>query len=324
MTPRWPPLPRRLPRTPAPLRHETYESYLARLAAANRLSFDDLDEIAHLYDDDPASLDQLAALTGYPAAALLHAIPELFHHQAIDTTALDGSSPTPREFINDIRPPCRRCAAAAGADPGTARVWATHDACVCVRHQLWIGEGNDQPSHQLALGPHPDIVHAQIRHQRIVRSRGRPAARDAFHAARGLWSAMSTTPGYSSQRDTRAARACAQASAAAEEAVSNAVTYPETVAFTAILASPHWRATVLSRKPADNQRFHHEFRRRVAAGHHENGYPRSLFWIRRDLERSRSGTDDTGPYPPPQPARPPLRRGLPPGTGTRPISRDAS
>ena len=37
MTPRWPPL----PRTPAPLRHETYESYLSRLAAANRLSFDD-------------------------------------------------------------------------------------------------------------------------------------------------------------------------------------------------------------------------------------------------------------------------------------------
>jgi len=307
MTPRWPPLPRRLPRTPAPLRHETYESYLARLAAANSLSFDDLDEIAHLYDDDPAGLDQLTALTGYPAAALLHAIPALFHHQAAGTTALDGTSPTPREFINDIRPPCRRCAASAGADPGTARVWAAHDACVCVRHQLWIGEGNDQPSHQLDLGSHPDIVHAQIRHQRIVRSRGRPAARDAFNAARGLWLTMSTTPGYSSQREARTARVRAQASA--EEAVSNAVTYPETVAFTAILASPHWRAIVLSRKPADNQRFHHEFRRRVATGHQENGYPRSLFWIRRDLERARAGTDDTGPYPPPIPRRPaPSRR----------------
>src|SRR6266581_1511441 len=161
MTPRWPPLPRRLPRTPAPLRHETYESYLARLAAANSLSFDDLDEIAHLYDDDLDGLDQLAALTGYLATVLRHAIPELFHHQAAGTTALDGTSPTPREFINDIRPPCRRCAASAGADPGTARVWAAHDACVCVRHQLWIGEGNDQPSHQLDLGSHPDIVHAQ-------------------------------------------------------------------------------------------------------------------------------------------------------------------
>ena len=304
MIPRWPPLPRRLPRTPAPLRHETYESYLARLAAANSLSFDDPDEIAHLYDDDLDGLDQLAALTGYPAAALRHAIPELFHHQAAGSTAPGGSSPTPREFINDIRSPCRRCAATAGADPGTARVWATHDACACVRHQLWIGEGNDQPSHQLDLAPHPDIVHAQIRHQRIVRSRGRPAARDAFNAARGLWLTMSTTPGYSSQREARTARVRAQASA--EEAVSNAVTYPETVAFTAILASPHWRAIVLSRKPADNQRFHHEFRRRVTAGHHENGYPRSLFWIRRDLERTGAGTDDTAPYPPPIPRRPAL------------------
>ncbi len=285
MTPRWPPLPRRLPRTPAPLRHETYESYLARLAAANSLSFDDLDEIAHLYDDDLDGLDQLAALTGYLATVLRHAIPELFHHQAAGTTALDGTSPTPREFINDIRPPCRRCAASAGADPGTARVWAAHDACVCVRHQLWIGEGNDQPSHQLDLGSHPDIVHAQIRHQRIVRSRGRPAARDAFNAARGLWLTMSTTPGYSSQREARTARVRAQASA--EEAVSNAVTYPETVAFTAILASPHWRAIVLSRKPADNQRFHHEFRRRVATGHQENGYPRSLFVLDPPRPRTR-------------------------------------
>lgn len=301
MTPRWPPLPQRLPRTPAPLRHETYASYLSRLAVANRVSFDDLDEAAASGDDDPAILDRLAALTGHPAAALLRAIPELFHHQAIDTTALAGACPTPKEFINDIRPPCRRCATGGGADPDIARVWATHDVNICLMHRLWIGDGNDEPCHQLELRSHPDIVHAQIRHQRIVRSRGRVATRAAFHAARGLWTSMSTMPGYTGQRDARTARLCAQASTA-EEAVLNAVTYPETVAVTAMLASPYWRAIAVSRKPADNQRFHREFGSRVVTGHHKDGYPRLLYWLRRDFEHERNrDTDETGPYPPPYP-----------------------
>jgi len=77
---------------------------LSRLAAVNRLSFDDLDEAAHFYDDDPATADLLAALTGYPASALLRAIPELSHQQASSAAAQAGRCPTPREFINDIRP----------------------------------------------------------------------------------------------------------------------------------------------------------------------------------------------------------------------------
>lgn len=77
------------------------------------------------------------------------------------------------------------------------------------------------------------------------------------------------------------------------------MTYPETVALTAILASPGWRTIALSRKPADNQRFHHEFRRRVSPGHSDNGYPRLLYWIRRDLERG--DTRDTDEYPRPVP-----------------------
>jgi len=158
---------------------------------------------------------------------------------------------------------------------------------------------------QLDLRPCPDIVHAQIRHQRILRSRGRPAARSAFLAARGLWAYMSTAPGYTWQRDARTARISAQARViTAEEAAGSAVTYPETVALTAILASPAWRTIALSRKPADSRRFHHELRRRVTTSHTDSSYPRLLFWIRRDLECSRYETDDTGPYPRPhRPAR---------------------
>ncbi|HEV2452146.1 MAG TPA: TniQ family protein [Streptosporangiaceae bacterium] len=299
MTPRWPPLPRPLPRTLPPLHHETYDSYLNRLAAANHVSFDDLDEVAHPGNDDPAPTDQLTALTGYPATALLAALPELRYHPALATTTLPGgASPTPRQFINDIRPPCRRCAATAGADPQLARIWATHDANACLRHQLWTGGGNDRPGHQPALAAIPDIIHAQLRHQRIVLRRGRPATRSAFHLAQGSWAALITTPGYAAQHDARLARLHLPGNdPGARKALTQAAAYPEIVAFTAILASPYWRAILLARTPPANQRFHAEFRRRVAPGHHEHRYPRFLFWLRRDLEWHPDQPDETGPPP---------------------------
>jgi hypothetical protein len=298
MTPRQTPLPQPLPRRVVPLRHETCDSYLARLAAANRVDVNDLDELADLDDDDPASLERLAALTGHPAPALLHALPELRHHPAIDTSALPGGAcPTPKNFINDIRPPCRRCAATACADPRLARVWATHDVNVCLRHRLWIGQGTGHPRHQIDLGPHPDIMHAQIRHRRILRRHGRPATSAAFRHAYSMWASLTTTGSYAQQRDTRSARVRSgtNGTSDAEEAITEAVLYPETVAFTAMLASPYWLSIVLSRTRAGNQRFHNEFRRRVAPGHHEQLYPRLLFWLRRDIEWHPDEFHETGP-----------------------------
>jgi hypothetical protein len=87
---------------------------------------------------------------------------------------------------------------------------------------------------------------------------------------------------YRNPRDTRIARlGLISPSPAASKALAQAADYPETVAFTAMLASPYWHAIALSRTPAGNQRFHCEFRQRVAPGHHD---PRFLFWLRRDLE----------------------------------------
>jgi hypothetical protein len=82
----------------------------------------------------------------------------------------------------------------------------------------------------------------------------------------------------------------------AGEAIAEAAAYPETVALTAMLASPYWHAIVVSRTPAGNQRFHHEFRRRVAPDHHEHRYPRLLFWLRRDLERHPGQDEETATY----------------------------
>jgi len=295
MTPRWPLPPPRLPRTLPPLRWETRSSYLARLAAANHISADDLDALASP-GDSTSELEHLAALTGHPATTLLHALPELRHYQPGAGAAAQGASayPIPETFLNDIRPPCWRCTAASGAEPGIAEVWATHDVNVCLHHQLWIGNGTSHWHDQASLSPCPDILHAQIRHHRIVRQRGRPASRAAFHTAQGIWAALATTPGYTANRDARLHPAAGDTEPGA--AISEAAAYPETVALTAMLASPYWRTIVLSRKTADCQQFHHEFRRRVAPGHHPDRYPQLLFWLRRDLEWHPGHPDETGPH----------------------------
>lgn len=320
MTPRWPPLPRRLPRALAPLRWETCSSYLGRLAAANRASLAEITRLADPGDDDPASPDRLAALTGYSAAALQSALPELRYPPAPGTSAAPGRAcPIPREYINDIRPPCRHCAASAGADPELARVWATHDVNVCVRHQLWIGEGNDHPQHQPGLTGNPGIVRAQLRHQRILRRRGRPASRSAFRTAQGSWASLITIPGYARQRNTRLARLSLPAGAdSAEDALISAADYPEIVTFTAMLASPYWRSIALARTTADNQRFHLEFRRRLAPDHHERNYPRFLFWLRRDLEWHPGQPDETCPAGEPPGSRHQPSGRTQPGNGGKP------
>jgi hypothetical protein len=297
----WPPLPRALPRTVTPIQHETYGSYLARLAAANTLDLQAVDAFAGYDESDPDCLTRLAALSAQPASVLLRAIPELRHHQDINTIDLaDDGCPTPQTFINDIRPACRRCAAVAGAAPGTVSVWATHDRNVCLRHRLWIGAGVEYPDQQIDLRGLPDIVHAQIRHRRLLRYRGRDATRQAFDTAEGWWPNVTGEPGYTHHRDARLAHADASGpdpTGRARAALDHAVDYPEIVAFTALLASPYWQSILNARKPTDYQRLHTELCRRVAARHHEHANPRLLSFLRRDLENSSHRRAETDPWP---------------------------
>jgi hypothetical protein len=228
---RWPLLPRALPRTVTPIQHETYSSYLARLAAANTLDLSAVDALAGYDESDPDCLTRLAALSAQPVSVLLRAMPELRHHQDINTVGLaDDGCPTPQTFVNDIRPACRRCAAVAGAAPGTVSVWVTHDRNVCLRHRLWIGVGVEHPDQQIELRGLPDIVHAQIRHRRLLRHRGRDETRAAFDIAEGWWPAITGQPGYTHHRDARLAHAHAiglDPTGQAWAALDRAVTTPK-------------------------------------------------------------------------------------------------
>jgi hypothetical protein len=299
-----------------PLRHETYDSYLARLAAANHVGPDLLDALAGHDEGDPDCLTRLAALSAQSASVLLRAIPELRHHQDINTSDLaDDGCPTAKPFINDIRPACRCCGAVAGAAPGTVSIWATHDRNVCLRHRLWIGAGVEHPDQQIDLRGLPDVVHAQIRHRRLLRHRGRDDVQEAFDVAEGWWRTILGEPGYGHHRDARLAHA--NPTGQAQAALDHAVDYPEVVAFTALLASPYWRGVLNTRNPSDYQRLHTELCHRVGARHHEHAKPRQLSFLRRDLDNAAHRRAETDPWPWParwqqamaaQMAKPPRQR----------------
>jgi hypothetical protein len=66
-------------------------------------------------------------------------------------------------------------------------IWYRHEQNICLRHRLWTGHGTDHPRDQPDLAVHPDIVHAQARHLRLIRRHGRQAVHTAYNTARLAW-----------------------------------------------------------------------------------------------------------------------------------------
>ncbi|PWR07436.1 hypothetical protein DKT69_34830 [Micromonospora sicca] len=173
---------RRLPRRIAPVHDETLESYIGRLATRNYLSRVDL--AAHLTPRRQGSRrgviasESLAAVTGFAEPRLAYALPEIrqrvpYRYAPPMIGQVVGSYPNRRH------PSCRRCAGATG--PVT--IWARCDYNVCVRHQLWLGDGVSQPRDQVDVADMPEIVQAQVRLRRLIRRRGYPRVRFYFSDA---------------------------------------------------------------------------------------------------------------------------------------------
>lgn len=158
-----PVLAQRLPLPVAPFPNEDAESYLARLAAANRTTAERLLQPSRWLPTPINRLDLLHILTGYPRATMAWALP------ALREQAPELGIPPPRTQLHYYGNPCRRCCLRRTGSPYGVDVHEPLDSArVCIRHRLWIGNGL-RPLEQLDLKVTPGIVRAQIRHDRLAR-----------------------------------------------------------------------------------------------------------------------------------------------------------
>jgi len=128
-----------LPRTCAPLPHETMSSYLYRLASANSMDPETLRTLVagDSHKDAWPRPAVLSRLSDRPEHALLHALPEL--------RPATAERRIPKAWRTG--PGCKLCNAARGAGR-YAQVWRAPDDVLCLRHQRWTtgpDDGDQQP-----------------------------------------------------------------------------------------------------------------------------------------------------------------------------------
>lgn len=248
--------PRALPRQVRPFHGEVLSSYLARLAHANRLDPKALRR--YISEDRKVPAARLAAVSGVDAVALERAIADL-----------DGRSLTATSYYRDISihpqvsaPACQMCAATRGI---TQRVmcWKPAEKVICLRHQRWTG--SDKSGFQLPLDRQPDILEAHRRHLRLVRRFGRDEVTMGFSIAAEVcrqWRDQREHDEDFSRRlaifhgpDWRLSPADPTVAAAA---------YPQAVALTRLLISPHWQSLAVDDSAYERSLFQQEMRQTVA------------------------------------------------------------
>jgi hypothetical protein len=270
------PGPRRaLPRTCRPAEDETTGSYLLRLATANRITGAELVDYltaGRSQSIAKVSLSAISTASGQPPVVLAYALPEL-RPQYPDQHSMALRGRTLPSRPNAVRPACRRCTATRTT---AARIdmWYRHEHNICLRHRLWIGPGAGQPGDQVDLAAHPDILHAQKRHRRLIREHGHGIVHTAHRTAREIWEIL-TSRGwglpYALARDMPLPSRFGHQDwpANARDPVHRAATYPEVVTLTELLACPQWRPFAMSASAADHDRFRVELQRRLPPPYHD-------------------------------------------------------
>jgi hypothetical protein len=179
---------RRLPVLIPPVKNETLDSYIARLASANHLAVEDLDESLAVANYTGSSryqpvnrrkfidLARLSFLTGYGGDRLLEALPEV------------GRTLAPRQ---PVRYACPRCVSRHFGMK--LKVYMPEHKHVCVKHNIWFGslgpadDAYPDPPGPVNVSQLPIIRAAQRRHNRLVRRHGREATGHAASTAREIW-----------------------------------------------------------------------------------------------------------------------------------------
>lgn len=256
-----PPFLQPLPRQVKPFPAETSASYVARLAHANRL---DAEALRYYITGDrrrspPMPATRLAVVTGIPAQVLRYAIPDLDADPSLPV--VHQGDPWMQRHGDD-GPACRMCVLARGITL-PVRCWKRPERLICLRHRRWICPltRDDQPD----LSNQPEILQAHKRHLRLARRFGRdPTARmfaRADHICR-RWHEQ-----RQHDQDFRRRMAIFHGPDWRVQPTHPTIAasiYPQVVALTRLLITPHWQALTKS-SPDGRDRFLQELRGTVAA-----------------------------------------------------------
>lgn len=255
-----------LPRTVRPVRDETFESYLWRLAHANGLN------PYHLSDylkgrpkrrDPTIPAEMLIKVSGQPATSMRYAILELCTPQELPSMKVAGR---PRPGSSPKGRMCIRCAQARDIhEPVTC--WRRTEDVICLHHQRWVAA-----TEQVDLAGHKEVVQANKQHRKLIRRYGREAARRAFMQASSIVSEWIQRDLY---REIIFERMCrfkgSRWRVSPDDPSLLAAAYVPAVALTRLLADPGWKALALD--PEGNAIFVAEVHSTVAPSYVWNPYP---------------------------------------------------
>ncbi|RDG35044.1 hypothetical protein [Streptomyces corynorhini] len=174
---------RPLPGTVTPFPNETVDSYISRLASANRTTPHILRTPSHWLRCPLNDLELLELLSGQPRTSLVWALPELRCYEP-------GIALPPRTPDVITRFACRRCVWQAGGT-GTVHVHApTHYDLVCLRHGIWHSEGVKAIGQQIDLAPVPEVIRAQMLINRLERRHGQRFIAECYRVCERHWAEL--------------------------------------------------------------------------------------------------------------------------------------
>ncbi|MDQ0717544.1 beta-phosphoglucomutase-like phosphatase (HAD superfamily) [Streptomyces luteogriseus] len=190
-------------------------------------------------------------LTGRSTSTLIRAMPPLgLIGDPVRRLPLSATE----EVVEPRRhPACRLCMARRRIRGLVVRSTPHHEG-VCHRHHRWL-----LGDKQLDLTQLPEVLRANLRHQRIIRRRTHPSTALAYIDARDRltrWFNSESSDESLRQRWNRRLEALGEDPFGDPHRPSEArielATYPEAVVLTGLFASPHWRDH--SRLPAEAAR----------------------------------------------------------------------
>jgi hypothetical protein len=167
------------------------------------------------------------------------------------------------------------------------------NANVCLRHHRWMGPTNSGDADQFDLASLPEVVAAARRYRHLTRRLGADRVEAAYPDALHITLRWAERRAYGQHRNRRLRLLGADPDRfwlASHHPAVHAVTYPEVVTLTGLLASLHWLRAAASpdhadqqRFYADQQRFYTEAARRLRLPDYQpSGWDPLARWVDRD------------------------------------------